>query len=572
MKCHATSSGGFKRILTGVTVAATVGAVVQAGDDLRIANPPAANPETPPVSGVQANAIANNFSLRRIAQGSDPLENPSGVIKWFGLLDDADSSATPPKPQTKTEPDENTYLVLDHNPGGPTAGYHYGRHFLIQGHENSGNLAYVTRINLDVSDPAHRITLLTPVDPTSGLTRFNSIDGSSWDPFTETMLFTQEAGSNGGVIELPLDWSTATPPPSRTLDCVLGKAGFEGIHPDDQGNLILVEDVGGASVSIDPSDIDGPLKVAKQPNSFVYRFVPYNRHDLGQGGKLYALQAVVDGAPIVFGGTTAAAAFADTYSDAQKDLRQPGSSWPALWVLVHDTGQGFDIANCSAFDANALAKSASATPFKRPENGQFLPGSRFDTFFFDETGDTDARAGQVQELAERGSWGSIFRVDFPFGNHAGRIRIVVTGDAAHASFDNMAFADGETLLVAEDRGDLLHDQLNAPGNPSNVGLLDSVWAFDVVDFDKKPRRLIALGRDEVSAPIGEEDNEPTGLHVSDGSSSRFEVLGTRKPSGPEGSGGGFEQPHRRRVDDGDFRWFVTQQHGLNQVFEILGAK
>jgi hypothetical protein len=63
------------------------------------------------------------------------------------------------------------------------------------------NRAYVTRINLDVAHPDHRITLLTPGDA-NFLTGFNSIDGSTWDPFSHTLLFTQEAGANGGVIEM----------------------------------------------------------------------------------------------------------------------------------------------------------------------------------------------------------------------------------------------------------------------------------------------------------------------------------------------------------------------------------
>jgi hypothetical protein len=116
---------------------------------------------------------------------------------------------------------------------------------------------------------------------------------------------------------------------------------------------------------------------------------------------------------------------------------------------------------------------------------------------------------------------------------------------------------------------MFHDQANA---------LDSVWAFDVVDFDRKPRRLIALGRDAVSAPPGEEDNEPTGLHASNGSSSEFDVLGTHDPS--DDAHRLSMGPHRPDYDPGWFfllnhnrippaRWFVTQQHGLNQVFEIV---
>src|SRR5262245_28054759 len=67
--------------------------------------------------------LAPGFTMGLIAQGIEFLENPSGVIAHFGFLSDAS--------QTKTEPDINTYLVLDHNPGGPTPNYDYGRHFLF---------------------------------------------------------------------------------------------------------------------------------------------------------------------------------------------------------------------------------------------------------------------------------------------------------------------------------------------------------------------------------------------------------------------------------------------------------
>src|SRR5256886_4445534 len=142
-----------------------------AADQLRVFNEkvsgvPAANPVA-----ISPNVSSPEFIAGLVNQGADVIENPSGVITSFGNLDDG----------SRTEPDENTYLILDHNPGGPTPGYDYGRHFLFQGHENGGNLAHVTRINLDVASPDHRITLLTPVDE-SGLTEFNSIDGSTWDP------------------------------------------------------------------------------------------------------------------------------------------------------------------------------------------------------------------------------------------------------------------------------------------------------------------------------------------------------------------------------------------------------
>src|SRR5215468_10656701 len=166
-----------------------------------------------PATATSDNILPPGFSLREIAKGADPLENPSGVITTFGNLSNATSTAT--------EPDQNTYLVLDHNPGGPTPGYDYGRQFLFQGHENGVPFAYITRINLDVPRGSpHRITLLTPVNPATGNTGFGSIDGSTYNPSTNTMLFTQEAGADGGVIQVTVDW----PPQVNTLDAFLGKA------------------------------------------------------------------------------------------------------------------------------------------------------------------------------------------------------------------------------------------------------------------------------------------------------------------------------------------------------------
>ena len=117
----------------------------------------------------------------------------------------------------------------------------------------------------------------------------------------------------------------------------------------------------------------------------------------------------------------------------------------------------------------------------------------------------------------------------------------------------------ECKTAAEDRGDGLHTQLNK---------LDSVWAFrvggddDDADDDDVPRaaRFIALGRDPASEQdsllLGtpgfqnDGDNEPTGLYISNGDTSVRGLLGTPR---------NLERAH----------WFVTQQHGLNQVWRIV---
>src|SRR5262249_13159494 len=112
--------------LVASTIAlATIGASTLAADQVRVFNEtvsgvPAANPEI-----VADDDISPEFTPDLVEQGMDLLENPSGVITRFGNLSDG----------SRTEPDENTYLILDHNPGGPTPDYDYGRHFLFQGHE-----------------------------------------------------------------------------------------------------------------------------------------------------------------------------------------------------------------------------------------------------------------------------------------------------------------------------------------------------------------------------------------------------------------------------------------------------
>src|SRR5262245_38037693 len=108
------------------------------------------------------------------------------------------------------------------------------------------------------------------------------------------------------------------------------------------------------------------------------------------------------------------------------------------------------------------------------------------------------------------------------------------------TFDNLTFADTQTLLATEDRGDTLHAQLNT---------LDSVWAFDIRGNAVPVRRVIALGLDPAATS---EDNEPTGLHVSDGDTSPERLVG--KPGAPNAA-----------------RWFFTEQYGQNQTFEIVAT-
>jgi hypothetical protein len=251
------------------------------------------------------------------------------------------------------------------------------------------------------------------------------------------------------------------------------------------------------------------------------------------------------GAPITQASQTA------VNSPDQLALHTYGSSFRTQWVTIHTSANG-----TAPFDANTLAKAAKGTPFKRPENGVFRPGSHFGQFYFDETGDTNATS---VENANSGGWCSIFvlKQRDPSAN-SGRISIFYKGDRAHAGFDNIQFLSGDKLGVVEDAGDTLHTQRNA---------LDSGYALDVDrnygNPANQPVRWLAEGRD-ASATIdsafggfgkNEGDNEITGLHVSDGDPSVRGVLGAKSP---------------RLFRDG-WRWFYTQQHGDNPTYEVVPA-
>ena len=535
---------------------AAAGAAVLALAAVAIAQIVAGVPNANPRSGSPPNVLATGFKLQRVVNGNDALENPAGIFTRYGYLDDS-TLQTDGQP-TKTEPDQNTYLVTKGNLGGPTAGYDYGHHFLIQGHEvftPSGatyNRAYFTRINLDVRDPDHRITLLNPLAKDATDSGVRSIDGSTYDPFTGQLLFTAEATNLGGVFGQALKWGGTTAPAVKSYDGSMGKGGYEGIHNDKLGNLIIVEDVGGGNVN---------TAGVRQPNSFVYRFVPKSAGDLSQG-KLQVLQVSANGHPITFHSATSDpnGPTNDALGDDILALHS-GQSLPAKWLTIHDT----DVDGTAGFDANALAKSKGGTPLKRPENGKFVPGSDFRSFVFDETGDTSKTAGDFPGAAERGAWGALLRLDLPkAGADAGTIRTIVVGDQAHASFDNVTFLDAKTLLVAEDRGDTLHQQANA---------LDSLWAFDITKpLDKinaDAVRVEAQGRDpEATSDVAlreiaptrthnDGDNEVTGIHVSDGSTGFDGILGAEVPV----HAGGWSP----------WRIFYTGQHGANITYEILAA-
>jgi hypothetical protein len=478
-----------------------------------------------------------------VAQGSMRLDGAQDPVGWYGYINDAPSPSDPTLPQMvpatgtpqveaqKTEPDKNTYLVLDGQTGADP-GYDYGTHFLFQGHEvgaksNGTTQSLITRINLD-ADVAHRVTLLATKD-TSG-NPIQGIDGSTWDPWAKRLLLTTE---NTGA---PTYAATASYPSTVTdVSGALGRGGYEGIQDDSDGNIWIVEDIGGANK---------PGTTAKQPNSFIYRYVPEHPGDL-QNGKLQVLQVWNGGHPVT------AESQAAVNAPDQLALRTYHESFPTKWLTIHDTA----VDGTAPFNANTLAKAAHATPFKRPENGQFRPGSRFTEFFFDETGDTNATS---VENGTGGGWTSIFKlVQHDPSADTGELSLFYqSASAAVAGLDNVTFLSKDLVTFVEDAGDTLHTQRKA---------LDSGWIFDVTkDYSNpgvQPVRWLGEGRDPsatLDSAFGgfgknEGDNEITGVHVSNGDPGPEGLLGAQKPN----------------LNNDKWRWFFTQQHGDNFTWEVV---
>ena len=485
-----------------------------------------------------ASVLSPELSQTVVTQGATKLENPSALTSYYGYDNDVVNAAGQPvmvpspssggKEAHKTEPDKNTYLVFKKGLTGADPNYDYGTHFLFQGHEGgAGGAGYVTRVNLD-ADAVHRVTLMATKDALGN--SLATIDGSTWDPWAKRLLFTTE-NAGAPVYAMTPDY----PPVVTDVSGALGRGGYEGIQDDSAGDLWIAEDIGGANK---------PGTKAKQPNSYLYRYVPKTPGDLLHG-KLQALQVLNEaGEPITYASQEA------VNSPDQLALHTYGKSFKTRWVTIHDTASEGN----APFVAGPLAKAAKATPFKRPENGVFRPGVGFKQFFFDETGDTNAES---VENAKAGGWGSIFELhqSDPTAD-TGSLRVFYNGDMAHAAFDNVTFLSKDQVTFVEDAGDGLHSQRNG---------LDSGWVWNVssdyANPANQPLRWLAEGRD-ASATLdadnggfgsNEGDNEITGAVVADGDPGPQGVLGAHAPE----------------LGTPRWRWFYTQQHGDNYTYEVV---
>jgi hypothetical protein len=202
---------------------------------------PMANPKSPGV--VAPNVLSPELAEVVRSRGAMLLENGASPATHYGYDDDQPTML--PSPGSNVEAHKTLFQRHESGPGA------------FPNQQGS-----TTRINLD-ADVAHRVTLLATADANGA--PLPTFDGSTWYPWAGRLPFTAEFGNAGGVWQATLDVPSAV----EDISGALGRAGYDGIQADSDGNLWLVEDAGGRSGTV---------------NTLVYRFVPCGRRDLKGGG------------------------------------------------------------------------------------------------------------------------------------------------------------------------------------------------------------------------------------------------------------------------------------------------
>ena len=103
------------------------------------------------------------------------------------------------------------------------------------------------------------------------------IDGSTWDPCAQRLLFTTEGGASGGVVEATLDFPSVVDDMAGILDA----AATRGSRTTRTGTS-------GSSRTWAARTEPSPLPM-QSSRTALHRFIPKNKFDLDAGGKLQAL-------------------------------------------------------------------------------------------------------------------------------------------------------------------------------------------------------------------------------------------------------------------------------------------
>ena len=407
-----------------------------------------------------------------------------------GRLDRRAGTPRPTRPSRTRTPTSSSTRVCR----APTRPTTTATHFLFQGHE-SGSPGYITRINLD-ADAAHRVTVLATKD--DDRRRDRDIDGSTWDPWAQRLLFTTENANAPTYSATPGYPSTGR----RTSPARSAAAATRASRTTRTGTS------GSSRTSA------ARTSRARRRRSRTASSTATSRRSRGDlaNGKLQVLQVLnASSEPITQASQT------PLNSPDQVALHTYGS------VLQHASGSRSTTRPSDGnapFNANRSRRPTNGTPFKRPENGA-LPARTGSSreFFFDETGDTE-RDQPRERLLRRLDVGLQADADRTRRPNTGKLTLFYKGDQAHAGFDNVAFLSKNLITFVEDAGDRLH----TPAERARLrlrarrddGLLEAVRTSRCAGSPRAatPRRrstptTAASGRTRATT-------RSPGIHVSDG--------------------------------------------------------
>ena len=379
------------------------------------------------------------------AQGSTPLENPNAnFTNTATATDERDAASAPagvhktrrrrgPRPRRRRPSPTRTPTSCSTARRAPTRTTTTARHFLFQGHE----LARAKATGLHhPHQPRRRRRASRDAPGDAGrprATRSPTIDGSTWDPFAQRLLFTTEnasGGDLGGDARLPVDGRR----PLR-LDRARRLRG----HPERLGRQHL--------------DRRGHRRLrrsrrtphAKQPNSFVYRFVPDERRATSHDGKLQVLQVARTSRP------------ADRVHERADVRRQrptrtrctpTATSFATAWVTIHDTTSTAPRRSTPTRSPRRSAARRSSGP--RTASSARARGSRSSSSTRPAT--PRDRAGRRRPASAVCGWRLFKLTQRRRRPTPGTLTLFYLGDTVHTGFDNCAFLSREPDRVRGGRG------------------------------------------------------------------------------------------------------------------------
>ena len=509
------------------------------------------------------------------------LENGTDAVPYYGYDGRDGATAVPAGARLERRGDEDRARQehlprLQGRPDGP------GRRATTTARTSSsratsaGRPGSITRINLD-ADGAHRVTLMaTQTDAGVPLRRSTARPGIR---SPRSCSSRPRAARTSSIYQATPDFPSHRSTSRTSSAALASRASRTTSRATSTSSRTSAEDEW-------PDRPSGRQHLGqrgtKQPNSFIYRFMPNDASDLRAGGKLQALQVIVGGNPLKFTQPASSSA-ADVAAAANTDISGANS---AGYVALHTYGTSFATKWITSAprrrrrrfpgaDDNALAKAAGRDAVQAARERRVPAGLEVQGALLRR----DRRHRQPHLRRRRpapnpnlpacttpnvtGGFRTIFKLVQSPKSDDGTISVLYNGDQAHAGFDNVAFFSKDQHRVRRGRG------RHAAHAAERARLRLAVRRHARTTRTAPSRsRFIAEGRD-ASATID------SGLSRLDAASRTRATTRSPASSSPTATractGCSASDDPKPFKPDGKWRAFWTQQHGDNDTWELIAG-